>query len=350
MKPPSEKQAAPEVVDALAELLGVKEAAIRIKPQPPDNGFDYVISAPGHRFLIEYKVKASSGAMSAAAAQLSRCISKAPDGIPLIVVPFMGQVGRDVCEKAGLSWLDLCGNAKIAAEGLRIWIEGRPNKYSGPGRPPNIFAPKSSRIVRQLLLAPERLQTQSHLVRETQLGDGYVSRIVRRLLNDGLVVEEANGFRPSTPSLLLDAWHSAYDFDRHRIIKGHIAARSGDELANRLSKSLSREKLEYATTGLAAAWQFTHFTTYRIAAIYLRAMPPKSFLNSVEFSEEPKGANTWLVIPNDDGVFHGGRDVDGIQCVSPVQAYLDLKGQPERSSEAAQQLKEQYLNWGKSVG
>jgi hypothetical protein len=164
-------------------------------------------------------------------------------------------------------------------------------------------------------------------------------------LNGGLVTAEKRGIRPSNPDLLLDAWRSAYDFNRHRIVKGHVAARSGEELAARLSRSLSAAKLAFAATGLAAAWQFTHFAAYRIAAFYLEAMPPNGFLNSIEFSEEPRGANTWLVVPNDVGVFQGSRDVGGVHCVSPLQAYLDLKDQPERSKEAAQRLREERLKW-----
>lgn len=38
-------------------------------------------------------------------------------------------------------------------------------------------------------------------------------------------------------------------------------------------------------------------------------------------------------------------DVDGVPCVHPVQVYLDLKGHPERSSEAAARLRAEALPW-----
>ena len=55
--------------------------------------------------------------------------------------------------------------------------------------------------------------------------------------------------------------------------------------------------------------------------------------------------NLWLVQPNDEGVFHGTEQVKGILCVSPVQAFLDLKAVPERAEEAAEQLQKELLRW-----
>ena len=74
-------------------------------------------------------------------------------------------------------------------------------------------------------------------------------------------------------------------------------------------------------------------------------MPTLSLLKEIEFSDEPKGANLWLTLPDDDGVFQGSQTQAGIPCASPVQTYLDLKGQPERAKEAAAELRRRLLNW-----
>ena len=347
MKPPSEKQAVDEIVDLLADLLDSSPKKIRSQAAAA-NGYDYSISVPGHRFLVEYNVSASAGPLAGAVDQLKKYADANQDkGLPLIVVPFMGQVGGELCHRSDISWLDLSGNAKIVAPGLRIRVEGRPNKFTDRGRPPNVFAAKSSRIARQLLLHPQQFQTQAELARQTELGDGYVSKIVRRLEQEQYLDANDDGaVRPRDPNLLLDAWHDAYDFNRHRIIKGHAPARSGDELLQRIVKSLSREKLEYAATGLSAAWLLTNFAAFRLVTVYVHAMPSRSLLKQIEFSDEPKGANLWLVLPDDEGVFHGSQKQAAIQCVSPVQVYLDLKEQPERAKDAAIELRRKLLNWG----
>src|SRR5690606_22869756 len=97
--------------------------------------------------------------------------------------PFMEKAGRELCDKAQVSWLDLSGNARITAPGLRVWVEGRPNKYARRGRPLNVFAPKSSRITRLLLIDWKQFQTQANLARAAGLDDGYVSKVVRRLVD-----------------------------------------------------------------------------------------------------------------------------------------------------------------------
>jgi hypothetical protein len=348
MKPPKEKQAAPEIIELLADLFCSSSRAIQVQQVGATKRYDYAIVVAGHRFIAEYRSNASAGSVAAAIDRLKRSVEAGTDaGLPLIVVPFMGQVGRQLCDQSQMSWLDLCGNAKIVAPGLRIWIEGRPNKYRERGRPPNVFAPKSSRIARQLLLHPQRFQTQADLARHTGLGDGYVSKIVHRLGQEHyLDANEEGAVRPRDPNLLLDAWHDAYDFSRHRILKGHVPARSGEELLQRVVKETCREKLEWAVTGLSAAWLYTHFAAFRLTTVYLSSMPSRSLLREMEFSDEPKGANLWLVLPDDGGVFQGSQAQQGLRCVSAVQTYLDLKGQPERAKDAAVELRRKLLNWG----
>ena len=346
MKPPTEKQASPEIIDLLADFLDSSPKKIRSQIATA-NEYDYLITAPEHRFLVEYKASASAGPLAGTIDKLKKYAdTHSTKGLPLIVVPFMGQVGRDLCNKSNVSWLDLSGNAKIDAPGLRIRIEGRPNKYSDRGRPPNVFASKSSRVSRQLLFQPKRFQTQAEIARQTGLADGYVSKIVRRLEQEEYVdADDKGAVRPRDPNLLLDAWYNAYDFNRHRTIKGHVSARSGDRLLHQVVRSLTNEKLQYAATGLSAAWLFTNFAAFRLVTLYVNTMPSRSLLKQLDFSEEPKGANLWLTLPDDDGVFQGSELQSGIRCVNPVQIYLDMKEQPERAKDAAMELRRQLLNW-----
>lgn len=175
---------------------------------------------------------------------------------------------------------------------------------------------------------------------------GFTSRIVARLVEDGLVLRERDGsLRTPDPGLLLDAWHESYDFSRHRITRGHIAARSGDILLGKLAAGLKAREIKYAATGLAAAWALTRFAAFRIVTLYLEAEPSEELFSSLAFREDPRGANVWLVAPNDEGVFHGAQEHDGVRCVHPVQVYLDLDGHPERAPEAADLLRREHLSW-----
>lgn len=342
-----EKQAITQVPAILAHFLEISESKVNIIPQIGKNIPGLMVEAADHQFLVECKSTGARAPLLMAMQQIEKIKgSFEKDAVPLIVVPYMGKSGIAFCWNHDLSWVDLSGNAHIKAPGLLIHVEGRPNRFKNVGRPSNVFAPKSARIARQLLIEPGKSYNQRELSLVTGLDEGHTSRIVRRLEKLNLIVRNNQGFlRPSDPDQLLDAWHEAYDFSKHYIIKGHIAARSGEELLKRISEILAKHQIDYAATGLAGAWQYTHFSKFRLATFFLADPPGENLFNRLHFREDDRGANTWLVVPNDKGVFHGSSTRDGIPCVHPVQTYLDLKGHPERAKEAASMIRQEHLKW-----
>jgi hypothetical protein len=207
-----------------------------------------------------------------------------------------------------------------------------------------LFAPKSSRIARWLLVEPARAFSQRELAKASGLDEGFTSRIVRQLEEQRLVSRDSAGaVKIADHDALLDAWREAYDFSKHYIVRGHIAARSSDEILRRVSAQLKRGKLEHAVTGLAGAWLLNQFAGFRLVVFYVGQMPPAEAQQGMGFHEEARGENVWLVVPNDEGVFHGAEEREGIHCVHPVQVYLDLKNHPERSADAAEQLRKNLL-------
>ena len=71
---------------------------------------------------------------------------------------------------------------------------------------------------------------------------------------------------------------------------------------------------------------------------------PELLLERAELKEVPSGANVSLMIPYDDGVFYGAREVEALRVVCPVQLYLDLKGYKGRGEEAAEAVWKQELS------
>jgi hypothetical protein len=338
---------AAKVPGMLAELLGLDLAKVETLADD-GSGADLIVKA-GPTFVVEAKWSTNAAAVAAAAKQaLGYAARIRKRTVPLVAVPFMGEVGRKACEDAGVSWLDLSGNAHIIAPGLRVIVEGKPNRFKTVGRPRSVFAPKSSRIIRWLLIHSGEHLTQREIARATGLDEGMVSRLVARLTADDYVVRDETGaVHAKAPALLLDAWRDAYQFARHTLLQGHIAARSGDTLLRFVGDTLSEHGVEHAATGLAAAWALTRFASFRIATVYLPADPSPDLVERLGFREDPRGANLWLVVPNDSGVFQGAVEKDGIRCVHPVQVYLDLKEHPERSAEAADRLRAELLTWSR---
>jgi len=349
MKGSIEKQAMAKVPVILANFLELPESKVNVVPKEGKIGPEFLVKASGHHFLVECKSTAARAPLLMALQQIAKIKdSLQKDAIPLIVVPYMGKSGIDFCQDHDLSWIDLSGNAHIKAPGLLIHVEGRPNRFKNVGRPSNVFAPKSARIARQLLINPGKSYNQRELSQITGLDEGHTSRIVRRLEELNLIVRNDQGaLRPSDPNQLLDVWLEAYDFSKHQIIKGHSAARSGEELLKQMSQALAEQQIDYAATGLAGAWPFTHFAKFRLVTLFLADPPGKDLFDWLHFREDDRGANTWLVVPNDKGVFHGSSARNGIVCVHPVQIYLDLKGHPERAKEAASMVRHESLKWGR---
>lgn len=346
MRPPEWPDIGDEIRERLCELFEVDACSVTSE-SPKDGELRAIIGR--HRLVLHYERSSRLGPLVRTIEALQSRAARPRTVVSVIVVPYMSQPGRERCKAAGLSWIDLCGNASVRCPGFTGKVEGRPDRFRETDRPATAFAPRSSRIVRQLLIEPALSLTQRELARVTGLSEPLVSRVVRRLESDDLVVRDERGaVRARAPGLLLDAWRESYDFGRHDLRRGHVPARDGLALFRSLAKELDAHRIEHAATGLGAAWLFNGFAAFNTATFYVRAWPDDEFLASLGFREGAPAANVWLVRPNDEGVFQGALEVDGVRCVHPVQIYLDLKGQPERAPEAGDRLRRETLTWGEA--
>lgn len=340
----------PDLIEKLIQLP-VEEVEYGVSggtTEPTRCTHDLVVEADEKVFLVEFKNHSVAESVGGAIRQLRRCAEGHDESgvIPLVVVPYMGRVGQRLCEEAGIAWMDLSGNAWIHAPGLHVTVQGRPNRFSRRGRPRNVFAPKASRISRLLLLDPSSPRSQQELTEAAGLDKGYVSRVVRRLEEGGLVARGDDGrVVAADPDLLLDTWSESYDFSDHRVHRGHIAVRGSERRLRSLNDALGDAGVEHAATGLAAAWHYVSYAAYRLVTTYVAEMPDSEHLNQIGFRPVETGANVWLVVPNDAGVFAGTVEREGIPYVSAVQAYLDLLHHPERAGEAADELRRTCLCW-----
>lgn len=333
--------------ERLAQFMGLASAE-EIEVQEPGAGkggkaANVVFKIGRTRYGVKYRSHADAASVVAAVHGLKKLVGGL---VPLVLVPHMGAAGGQVCQEAGIGWFDLSGNGHLEAPRLRVHVEGKPNAFKRPGRPRSVFAPKSARIARWLLTHPDERFSQEALARATSMGKGFVSRIVRRLEELSLVLRDPAGeVRPRDPKTMLEAWREVYDFSKHEILRGHIPARSSDEVLRRLHEALAGAGVRHAATGLAGAWLWTGFAGFRLVVMYVAEMAEGAWRREASFHEVERGENVWLVTPNDTGVFDGAAEREGIPCVHPVQVYLDLKDHPERSAEAAKALRQEQLTF-----
>jgi hypothetical protein len=338
-----DKSALNQVVVQLEKLVGGSAQNVEFEPEAKSSNDrfspDLVAEIGEFRFVVEYKASSLVAPIAAGIEQLKRSPAESNE-VRLLATPFMGETGIGKCAEAGISWLDLSGNADVTAPGLRLYVRGEKNKFISPGRNENPFAPKSSRVTRHLLYQSSRAWTQRELADETGLGEGFVSRIVKSLEAQQLIARDDQGkLFVGKAEVMLDAWQQGYDFTKHEIIRGHVAGRSGEEIQGKISSSLKSLSVDHAATGLGAAWLYSRFAAFRTVSLYLKEWPDKNILEQLGFRENTSGANVWLIIPKDPDIFYGVQPVADIPCVHRIQVWLDLKSHPERAEEAAAELR-----------
>ena len=337
-----------EIPRLLGELTYLEVHDVRAEPAhgAARHRPELQISAGTLTFLVEYKPRSNAETVGSALMQIESWQRAAhPEReVPLLVVPYMGEVGRRMCAGAAINWMDLSGNASIRAPGINVNVTGRPNRHARRGRPHNVFAPKAARLARAFLMYPHQGWLNQDLVAETRLSKGHVSKILTRLETAGFIQKrDEQRYWPRNSEAMLDAWRESYDFTSQRMLTGHVADRTPAAVLRRLVEGLSGAAVKTAITGLAAAWYYSEHAAFRLCSLYVSPMPDSHQLDQLGFRPVDSGFNTRLVLPSDDSVFTGVVSSGGLPYVSPLQAYLDLKDHPERADEASGVLRPKVL-------
>jgi hypothetical protein len=343
------------IPDAVADATRLPVAEVSIPADAAGEAWQpkLEITAGNLVFQVEYRSRSTSESVGAALALIRSSPSHGAQGpqVPLLVVPHMGDVGRHMCERAEVAWVDLSGNASIQVPGIHVHVLGQPNRYPPRGRPRDLFAPKASRVARALLRHPDRGWTHHELVEATHLSKGYLSKVLSRFREAALLETRGDDrLWVRDPGDILEAWRASYDFSAHNTLRGFVPERDPGAVVRRLTQELGAHGIEPAVTGLGAAWHYARFAGHRLSTLFVPNMPPDPVLSQMGFQPGPTGANAWLVEPFDAWVFLDTVSVEGVTFVSPLQAYLDLKGHPERSDEAADALRPLVLRVDDEAG
>ena len=149
----------------------------RVRQLAP-RGADAVFHVNGQRFIVEVKSNARSASVARAVVQLKEARKRIPDAAPLLVIPFMGETGVEICQREGVNWIDLRGNATIDTDAFRIYVRGKDDvvEPQSPSSAVNPFGPMASRVVHAMLLEPNGPWKRMQIETATDLDKGYISR------------------------------------------------------------------------------------------------------------------------------------------------------------------------------
>jgi hypothetical protein len=259
----------------------------------------------------------------------------------------MGEVGAAICERERVHWVDLRGNASVSTDGLSIYVRGRHDAEMDLGDEvgANPFSKAASRVVHLLLSDPRKEWRRADIEARTGLDKGYLSKIVGALSTQGYVQEtpghRARAVRVDDPIMLLDAWRERYKPSRPRLW-ALVAAHNGQEALDKTVQALVDADVEYAVGGLGAAAHYTNFGSFRRVDISIDGPLPDAVMAKLRVSANEQGRN---VAFHDDlaNASLATTEVSGVRFASPVLTYLDLSHLPERSEEAAEEMRRYLL-------
>lgn len=223
----------------------------------------------------------------------------------------------------------------------------------------NIFEPKATRVLRALLIDPQRNWTIRGLAEEVEISPGYAHAVVSTLIDLGYVARtEHYKIKMVNPTVLLKRWAAYHQYDRiNTFLEYYTFEREVERFIQQLS-NISNSN--YALTALAGASLIAPHVRPVDIHMYIKKKDEATTLaKTLNLQPIPKGGNVKFVVPYDEGVFYGQQAaniwisdqvVSGVNVVSNVQLFVDLYNYPARGLEAAEHLYERIVEkWGKAI-
>jgi hypothetical protein len=206
----------------------------------------------------------------------------------------------------------------------------------------NIFAPKSSRVLRVLLVDFGKDWDERELAQEAGVSSGLVHYVCRTLVELGFAARNMQNRIILVDYLrLLKRWASYNQYDRANKFLDYFTF---EREIDRFVEKLVDLGLEYALCGLVGAWLVAPYVRPVDVHLYVSSeSEAKEIAKRLALNPTPKGGNVKFVLPYDEGVFYGMQSVRDVKVVSNVQLYVDLYNFPARGEDASSQLLEVML-------
>jgi len=260
----------------------------------------------------------------------------------LVLVRDLTRSTLDRCVESGLCVLTEGGNGYIRFPRFLyhrfVPTKSRREASSGPGA---VFSAKASRLVRAMLARYPEPWSQSALVDEADVSPGYVSSVIKKMLDADYVRRDSDRLRVVDADRLLDDWAARYRFDRHTRSRYAMSMGEYPQGLRKFRQEMRRHDIRYALTGWSASYLRAPYGSPDSIVAYVER--PVANLPIRSLHEVQGKGNVLVLVPQDEGVFQFGQDTELGPVVADVQCYLDLLNLPGRASEQAEVLREKHL-------
>jgi hypothetical protein len=342
-----EKRATTAIKSCLAEVPFIKVKRIRQDAQTGSMKADLLIDfqigdGPLRRMVVETKVNGQPRLAREAANRLVRLRSGFPSTYGVFMAPYISPASAEICKKEGIGYLDIAGNCGLCFEQIFIRREGIRNPFAERRDLRSLYAAKSTRVLRVLLMRSREWWKTQPLAKEAAVSLGQVANVKKLLRDREWIREDTEGFKLSNPQGLLEEWSENYSY-RKNIVRDFYSLQGPGEVEDAVATACSELDISYAFTGFSAARRVAPTVRGQRAMAYLSAIP-QTLLEKTGLKEVTSGANASLMLPYDEGVYYMTREVDSLKVVCPVQLYLDLKAFKGRGEEAAEAIWKKELS------
>jgi hypothetical protein len=239
----------------------------------------------------------------------------------LLIAPYIGPRVHELLIEEGISYVDLTGNIRIELDQPGVFIEMKGSQRDPAAAKPRrgLSGAKVGSVVRVLVDAAPPY-TGAEIARVAQVNEGYASRILETLDDEGLITR--GSFGPVTavdwPALLrrraqaLDLFRSSGTY--------RYVARQGTRSV--LQKLIERPSEPPPTvTGSFAAARLAPVAAPTLLVVY--TLSPRELAEDLKLLPAETGADTILVRPDNNVVFARSANDDGVWWAAPSQVAID---------------------------
>jgi len=265
----------------------------------------------------------------------------------LLIAPYIGPRVRDLLTEESVSYVDLTGNVRISLDYPGIYIEaaGAQRDPLGTKSKRGLSGAKVGAVVRVLVDAAPPY-TGAEIARAANVNEGYVSRILETLTDEGLI--ERDSFGPVTAvdwPALLRRRAQALDLFRSPGAYRNVARKGTRSVLEKLPQ-LSSEPPPTVTGSFAAA-RLAPVAAPTLLVLY--TLSPRELAEDLNLLPAEAGADTILVRPDNDVVFARSTNDDGVWWAAPSQVAIDcLAGSgrmPAEGEAVIDWMREEESRW-----
>jgi hypothetical protein len=296
------------------------------------------------RLAVEVKANGQPRHVQSAIHSLSYYVHRAGPAYPVLIAPYLSEQSRHICEEAGLGYLDLEGNCRLAFAGIYIEREAPPSPKTIRKDAAALFTPKSTRVLRALLRDPYRSWKVQDLADAAGVSIGQASNVRKALLDKEWAIPDVEGLKIKDPDDLLDGWRAAYrppPGETHE----YYTPRHGDALTDAL-RSLADGPGQVVAGGQTAARWLSPYLRSPMEFFYTDRTGLDALSKALLLVPKERGGNVTVTVVKDEGVLLDRiMPVPRLWTTGIVQTYLDLFTMGDRGQEAAEFLRRNKMEW-----